>query len=136
MSAPDREIDIRAFLQKDRERILRAIRKRVNPHLVPSGYFKGSGEQSLVWIDRLSNNPGATARSTALLGFVAKTIIGIEIDGIVVSEDRRSRKTLKFSELPYEDLMKVSNWVARQFPAPAIEREAGMQQYVNEAPAR
>jgi hypothetical protein len=128
----DREIDIRAFLQKDRERILRAIRKRIVPHLAPSNYYMATGERTLLWFDRASGTE--SPRSTDLNGFVAKTIVGVSSEGILVREDKRSLTTLRFAELPYEDLMKVSGWVARKLPAPAIERDDAMQAWLADVP--
>jgi hypothetical protein len=75
------------------------------------------------------------ARSTVLDGFIAKTIIGLMPDGIVLSEDKGSLKTVKFADLPYEDLMKVSRWVARKLPAPPIERDPAMQAFLEQSRA-
>lgn len=135
-------VDIRAFLSQDRERIVRSIRKRTAPHLIETGHYKSSGEKALLWID-YGNSVGAdlsmaktTPVNTNLGGFVVKHVCGIGAEGVMRVNERRLLETLKFSELPYEDLMKVSSWVARRFPAPqpTIERDEGMLAFIGAEP--
>jgi len=128
MSA-EREIDIRAFLQQDRERILRAIRKRSTPHLSPSHYYTVEGN---LWLDK---DATGKPRTTSIPGFVVQSILGVTDDAVIVREEGRRLLVRRFSDIPYEDLMKVSGWVARKLPAPAIAREQGMQAYLAELPS-
>lgn len=124
MSKPDRDIDIRAFLSRDRERILRAVRKRSRPHLTETEFLRHDGTRLRAWIDR--DHANQKAHVTQLNGYVAKAIIGIAEDEVIISQSRGSLSTLKLADLPYEDLMKVSSFVARRFPAPPIERQSEM----------
>lgn len=117
----------RPELERERQKLIRSIRRHIKPHLRESGFrtpldhrkgLPGGSRPLLVWAPRRRD------RTWKLGGFVVDHMEGVTEHG-PITDSAMVIVTTGWGAMPYEDLLKFHDWVhARMIPTAEADAKA------------
>lgn len=115
----------RPELERERQKLIRSIRRQIKPHLWPSGFrtpidprkgLLAGSRPLLLW------SPRRNGRTWRLGGFVVDNVEGVT-EGGPITDSSMVIVTTGWGDMPYEDLLKFHDWVRFRM-LPEIEADA------------
>lgn len=108
----------RLNISREKSRVVRAIRKLVEPHMWESGYRLGKIGESRplrLWVPKGADNKPTMTSFKLRGGFVVETFEGFTEEGVITDGFAGGLVTTYYRGIPLDDLYKLLTFAERKF---------------------